>query len=342
MNDTRFPKISVIVPSYNYASSLGPCIEALLDQTCQPHEVIIVDDHSTDNSYAIAQDYPVVALQTPQNSGVAGARNHGVRHATGDILFFVDADVVLDAGALDAAVIAFAQSDDIVSVCGIYEPRPFVRDSLWEECRSLQAYVWRASSIGDVSGGFFSLGAIRRETFDTIGPFNESLRQTEEIDYGERLDRQGRIVLTDLIRGRHDDDHAFWPMMKKFWRRSRDRVPFYFKKRGTMKGFELPCRLRGTFLTGVAWGLALMALLFPAFGLSGLAATLLVILWNERDIYRIALRYLGLAKLPAFVFWYFCFHTAAGLGVAMGLAKFATSAKFRSLYGDWDAIETAV
>lgn len=331
------PLVTVIIPSYNYARSLGPCIESVLNQTQKNLEIIVIDDHSTDNSLAIARGYPVITLQSEVNGGVAAARNLGVSRASADVLFFVDADVVLDAGAIDAALVELASDPTIVSVCGIYEPRPLFRDSLWEEFRSLQAYVWRASSLGDVSAGFFSLGAIRASAFAVIGPFNVNLRQTEEIDYGERLCRHGRIVLTDLVRGRHDDDHQFLPMMKKFWRRSRDRVPFYLKRRAPMKGFESPRRLGGTLLTALLWMTLLIAVWQPTIGLAAVFAVIAAIVFNERDTYLEAFRVLGAVKLPLFFLWYLAFHTAAGLGVLTGLWKYATSRQFRNLYGDWDA-----
>jgi hypothetical protein len=247
---------------------------------------------------------------------------------------------VLDPGAIDAALVEMSTDPSIVSVCGIYEPTPLVRHSFWEECRSLQAYVWRISSLGDVSAGFFSLGAIRSDAFFAVGAFNENLRQTEEIDYGERLHRVGRIVLSDLVRGRHDDDHLFLPTMRKLWRRSRDRVPFYLKKGEFMQGFELPRRLVGTALTGMLWLAPWIAIWSPFGAAATMLALILGLLVVERDIYTHAMRVLGWARLLPFMFWYLSFHTAAGLGVLAGLVKFGLSSRFRKLYGDWEDAKT--
>ena len=339
-NNADWPSVSVVIPSYNYEQTLGRCLDAVLVQTCRPIEVIVVDDHSTDGSLLLARGFPVTVLMTPRNAGVAAARNLGAHHARGDIVFFVDADVVLDPGAIDAAIVEMKTDPSIVSVCGIYEPIPLVRHSFWEECRSLQAYAWRISSLGDVSAGFFSLGAIRNDAFRAVGAFNENLRQTEEIDYGERLRRVGRIVLSDLVRGRHDDDHLFVPTMRKLWRRSRDRVPFYLKKGELMQGFELPRRLVGTALTGMLWLAPLLALWSPFAAAAAMLALILGLLVVERGIYTQAVRVLGWARLLPFIFWYMSFHTAAGLGVLAGLLKFGLSARFRKLYGDWENAKT--
>ncbi len=331
---SSYPLVSVIVPSYNYEQILGECIKAIQNQYYSNIEIIIVDDHSTDNSFAIAKTYPVRLFQTDKNAGVAAARNLGVSVSNGSILFFVDADVVLEADAIASAVSILTSQDNIVSVCGIYEAYPLIRHSIWEEFRSLQAYVWRIASIGEVSAGFFSLGAIKRDVFGKVGVFNTSLQQTEEIDYGERLSRQGKIILSDLVRGQHDDDYLLIPMLKKFWRRSRDRVPFYFQKRSGMKGFETKSRLVGTGLSGVLLICLSLSILFPPMMLIFLG-TYLAMIWIERDIYVESFKKLGFAKTLGFSIWYLLFHIAAGLGVISELVKYCYSPKFRKMYGDW-------
>ncbi len=341
MNRSSTPLVSAIIPSYNYERTIGPCIDALAAQTYPNLEIVVVDDRSTDNSVAEAEKRGVTVVVNEANGGVAHARNEGVNSSSGEVLFFVDADVVVAPDAIERAVDQLLVTDDLVSVCGIYEPDPLIRDSLWEEFRSLQAYVWRAASIGDVSAGFFSLGALRRTAYDATGPFRTNLRQTEEIDYGERLTRVGRILLSDKVRGRHDDDHQLWPMLKKLGRRSQDRVPFYFMKKGPMQGFELPRRLAATFLFGLVWtALATSVFWTPALivGLAAFAGTVML----EFDMYRAAVSHLGWAKLVPFSAWYAMFHTAAGLGVVSGLVRSLVSSDFRRMYGDWDNGAVAV
>lgn len=88
-------KISFIVPIYNTENELPRCIESLLDVPVEK-EIILIDDGSTDNSFAIAQQYfkqnsNIILLQQP-NSGVAKARNRGIKLAQGKYLQFVDSD----------------------------------------------------------------------------------------------------------------------------------------------------------------------------------------------------------------------------------------------------------
>src|SRR4051794_16197453 len=100
--------VSVIVPGHNSRKTIALCVEAALAQTHPDVEVIVVDDHSTDDTSAIAARYPVQVVRLDRNGGAGIARNHGMRTARGDILFFVDSDVALAPDAVANAVRAFA------------------------------------------------------------------------------------------------------------------------------------------------------------------------------------------------------------------------------------------
>lgn len=86
-------KISVVIPSYGQAEYLEEAIQSVLSQTSEAHEVIVVDDGSTDGSLEIAKRYePRVKVISQINKGLASARNTGIMNATGDYIFFLDAD----------------------------------------------------------------------------------------------------------------------------------------------------------------------------------------------------------------------------------------------------------
>src|SRR4051794_17524977 len=98
------PLVSVIVPNYNYATSLELCLRAIQDQTYQPIEVVMVDDCSTDDSVAVAERLGVKVISTGRNQGAAVARNLGVARTSGEILVFVDSDVAIYPDAVEVAV----------------------------------------------------------------------------------------------------------------------------------------------------------------------------------------------------------------------------------------------
>jgi len=85
------PKVSVIIPNFQYAQFVGQAIESIQKQTYGVHEIIVIDDGSHDNSKAVISKYDVT-LKCVSNGGVACARNEGAVMATGDYLIFMDAD----------------------------------------------------------------------------------------------------------------------------------------------------------------------------------------------------------------------------------------------------------
>lgn len=326
------PLVSVIIPNYNYANSLGPCIDAALAQTHRPLEVIVVDDHSTDRSYEIASAKKgITLLRTPRNSGVAVARNTGVAASSGEILFFVDSDVALEPHAVEIALAKLAENPEYGAVCGIYEDTPLINDSIVEECRILQAYCWRQQSLGEVSFLFSSLTAIPRRVFDDIGPFNPRLRQTEEIDYGQRMAGRYKLLVTDEIRGKHDDDHDLFALMHKLYRRARLRVPLFAQRKKFAKGFETGGRSTAALA-------ALLSLLpLPLIALHPAFAVLSVLLFagslaGDPAMYAYVLRHRGLGFWLVFVAVIFATNVAIAAGAAVGAVQWILSPRFRRLY----------
>lgn len=88
--------VSVIVPVYNAGDWLRPCLESILGQTFKNFELILVEDHSLDNSFSICQEVAALPkvrlLRTEKNSGAAVARNVGLQAASGKYVTFIDAD----------------------------------------------------------------------------------------------------------------------------------------------------------------------------------------------------------------------------------------------------------
>lgn len=88
-------KISIVIPVYNEVGQLGACLDAIARQILQPHEVIVVDNNSTDGTAALAESYDFVRLLKEPRQGVVHARSRGFDAATGEIIARIDADTLL-------------------------------------------------------------------------------------------------------------------------------------------------------------------------------------------------------------------------------------------------------
>lgn len=107
-------KVSVVVPVYNAAKFLDRAVGSALGQTHKDIQLILVDDGSADNSLALCGNYAGadgrVLVLSRKNGGPAAARNAGMRAATGELLFFLDADDYLEPRALERLVSEYERS----------------------------------------------------------------------------------------------------------------------------------------------------------------------------------------------------------------------------------------
>ncbi|HYG33471.1 MAG TPA: glycosyltransferase [Clostridia bacterium] len=100
----RYPKVSVVVASYNGARTLELCLHSLERLNYPNYEVILVDDGSTDDTQQIAQRFPGIQTIHQSNHGLSAARNVGIAAATGEIVAFTDSDCRADEDWLYALV----------------------------------------------------------------------------------------------------------------------------------------------------------------------------------------------------------------------------------------------
>lgn len=114
-------KISVIIAAYNAAGHIGGCLKSLLNQDRPAHEIIVVNDGSTDTTAQIVRDFDVTLLHYESNRGAGAARAHGANRATGDILAFLDADCMAPPNWLKTIAAAFTQEPSLGGIGGCYK-----------------------------------------------------------------------------------------------------------------------------------------------------------------------------------------------------------------------------
>ncbi|WP_432839972.1 glycosyltransferase family 2 protein [Dactylosporangium sp. CA-092794] len=326
------PLVSVVVPNYNYSRALPLCLQALLDQTYPNLEIIVVDDCSTDDSAAVAASFGVRVLRTTSNGGPAAARNLGARHATGEILFFVDSDVAAHPDAVANAVELLAADPAIGAVCGNYDPVPLIRDSLLEEYRCLQQSYWLIADEGRIATLYTALLAIPVTVFTEIGPFNPRLRETENADYGRRLAQHYEIWLSPRVRGVHDHDHDLGVLIRKVFLRTALHMPMFIRKPAFPGGITSGPRAWVSIAALLAvLGVALPVLLGPVLTVVPLAFLALCIA-GDLPMYR----FVAQLRPPLFLVYFVAMHFLLNLVIAVaalaGIVAWLGSGRFRTLY----------
>jgi glycosyltransferase involved in cell wall biosynthesis len=202
--------VSVIIPVYNGASTLEICLKALGASTFRDFEIIVVDDGSSDGSAELAQ------LSTAGRQGPAFARNLGARSASGDILMFVDADVLVHPNTLETALRAFERDPSIDAVIGAYDDEPAERNFLSQYKNLMHCYIHRQGKQR-ASTFWTGCGAIRKSVFDQAGGFDERYRRPsiEDIELGARLTHAGfRIELDPAMMVKHLKRWTLGAMLK--------------------------------------------------------------------------------------------------------------------------------
>ena len=198
--------LSVVIPVHNGGADLKMCLDALLNSTRQPDEVIIVDDASTDESVKLASRYgTVLSSQSEAPVGPARCRNRGVTFAKDDVVIFLDADVRVHENTLALIERHFYENPEIAALFGSYDDQPPHR-SLIALYKNLQHHFVHQHSQREAATFWTGLGAIRRDVFVKVGGFSETYSHPsiEDIELGVRLKRAGyRIHLCAEIQATH-------------------------------------------------------------------------------------------------------------------------------------------
>lgn len=198
-------QVSVIVPARNAEVDLPLCLRAIYASRVISPEVIVVDDASTDRTWSVAAaNGATKVLRLPRRSGPAVARNAGAVVAGGEILFFVDADVLIHPESLQRAT-SHIRDGGWQAVFGSYDTSP-TYPGLVSQYRNLLHHFVHQTSNMEAQTFWAGCGAVRRDVFLEFGGFSEDfpLPSVEDIELGMRLSHAGcRILLAKEIRASH-------------------------------------------------------------------------------------------------------------------------------------------
>lgn len=210
------PSVSVVIPVYNSADYLRQCLDGIRNSAEQPLEVIVCDDGSTDASPQVAEEFGARIVKTGGRSGPAKARNLGASKAKGDIVYFIDADVVVQPDTIGRILDNFAADPELQALMGSYDDQPGDEDFL-SQYRNLMHHFVHQTAQREACTFWSGCGAIRRETFLKHNGFDESYDRPaiEDIELGYRLFNDGnKMVLDNQVLVKHLKKWTFWGLLK--------------------------------------------------------------------------------------------------------------------------------
>jgi glycosyltransferase involved in cell wall biosynthesis len=187
---------SVIIPTLNEEENLGGCFKSLMEQTCKDFEVIIVDGGSQDRTIDLAErnGFDILEVEKTRPHDVSAAKNEGARHARGDVLFFLDADMALDPNCFEVLVDEYANPDVVGVSCRVL---PIEGNSLENRMYKFNNFLVKyANLVGVHELSYFSCHSYLKDCFEKVGGFRMDLLACEDLDLSLRLRHLGRYIVT--------------------------------------------------------------------------------------------------------------------------------------------------
>ena len=194
--------VTVLIPTFNRSALLRESLDSILAQTRPAHEIIIINDGSTDDTLEQLKAYEGrVRVLSKSNAGKSAALNFGLKHVTGDLVWIFDDDDLAAPTALEILVglleanpeadMAYGRHERF-SVDGSGEKR-LLGTGYWTNCDSEEFLTATLDDMFAHQQGMI----VRKELYDRVGAFDESLVRSQDYDMLIRLARVGTPVSTE-------------------------------------------------------------------------------------------------------------------------------------------------
>jgi glycosyltransferase involved in cell wall biosynthesis len=177
--------VSVVIPAYNAAATLGEALASIRVQRRPVTEIIVVDDGSTDATADIATATAGVTVLRQANGGAAAALNAGMEIASGSIIAFLDSDDLWTPDAVAVHLENLSKRPEADGSVGWFEE--FVSPTVAEA--AARRFQPRQPQIGWLSGSTF----VRAESFRRVGSFDNEAREWPWIDWAHRAKLKGLV-----------------------------------------------------------------------------------------------------------------------------------------------------
>ncbi|WP_129633678.1 exopolysaccharide biosynthesis glycosyltransferase EpsD [Candidatus Oscillochloris fontis] len=243
------PALSIVIPTYNRLPRLKQVIAALEGQTypMTDVEVIVVSDGSTDGTHEYLRDLTTrlnLCFVPQANAGPAAARNNGIRNAHGEIIIFVDDDVVPSPDLVAEHMRLHAGHTNRVVLGTMLNPPDFTFSPwvAWEQAMLMKQYDamhrgdWPATARQFYTGNT----SLPRQLLLTSGGFDERFRRAEDIELAYRLERQGvEFIFCMQAVGYHYAERSFSSWIQIPYTYGRYEVLFSHEQQSALLDFIL-------------------------------------------------------------------------------------------------------
>ena len=182
--DKTLARVSVVMAVKNGERFIGEALDSVMAQQRPAHEIVLVDGRSTDATRQIARRYPGVRIIEQPGTGVANAYNAGIESAVGDIVAFLSHDDIWPVDKLALQVDALLDDPDLGYVTALA--------TFFLEAGSEAPYGFRGELLqGAHVAHIMETLVAWRETFSSVGAFDESLSTAEDVDWFARAKDKG-------------------------------------------------------------------------------------------------------------------------------------------------------
>lgn len=188
------PRISIVIPAYNEEAYIGQCLKSIARQTRKPHEVIVVDNNSSDKTAQIAKSFSFVQVIQEPKQGLFYSRQTGMARASGDVLCRIDADTRLESHWVERVQEIF----DDASVQAVTGPMGYHDFLLPEFSRELEHRFLQGARALKYHFVFGCNMAIRRSAWRCIEPeLCNDPKIFEDIDIALHMRARGLKIVYD-------------------------------------------------------------------------------------------------------------------------------------------------
>ena len=332
--NSPYPSISIIVPVYRGGKAFSDCLASLKKSLLPPIQVIVVVDGEDTQSHKIAQRFGATVLQLESNQGPAAARNRGAEVATGNILFFVDADVTVHAHTVRKIADVFHRCPRLAALIGSYDDQPGASNFLSQYKNLFHHYNHQ---IGSEKASTFwgACGAIKRDIFFEMGGFDESYRRPciEDIELGYRLKAAGyQIRLCKDIYVKHLKRWTPYSLLRAdFFDRALPWTELIYRDDNFVNDLNLQWSSRLSVIFIYSLLITVLASFWWPILLSPVMLQILGLLFLNWPVYQFFIEKRGQLFTLQVLPWHWLYYFYSGLAFAIGTVKHRLSKKTPTL-----------